>query len=181
MVDELRHLRTHDVLTGALNRFGIDNAIARALEAHPHEPMSLAFVDVDDFRALNDLYGRAVGDKALRLAIDNVRQAAPADAVIGRNGGDEVLLALFGDEAAAVPDILAQITGKLFTYELDGKSYVMSLSAGCAVCPNGDDLERAYTHADEALYAVKHSGTSGWMRWDPSLRKEMPPLTYRYA
>ena len=181
MVDELRHLRTHDVLTGALNRFGIDNAIARALEAHPHEPMSLAFVDVDDFRALNDLYGRAVGDKALRLAIDNVRQAAPADAVIGRNGGDEVLLALFGDEAAAVPDILAQITGKLFTYELDGKSYVMSLSAGCVVCSNGDDLERAYTHADEALYAVKHSGTSGWMRWDPSLRKEMPPLTYRYA
>ena len=58
---------------------------------------------------------------------------------------------------------------------------IEGLSAGCVVCSNGDDLERAYTHADEALYAVKHSGTSGWMRWDPSLRKEMPPLTYRYA
>lgn len=170
LMQELERTGTHDALTGLLNRRGIDEELGARLEAGVDEPFVLALLDIDDFKTINDLYGHDVGDEALRVMAQILHESFSDDAIIGRNGGDEALIAVFGDETGRIDELLEEITGKEMRFSLGGREYGLTLSAGYAWCPRGsDDLKPVYSQADEALYAVKLAGKSAYRAWSPQL------------
>ncbi len=174
LVKELEQAGSHDALTGLLNRRGIDDAMAQRMKDGLSRPFVLALLDVDDFKTINDLYGHDVGDEALRVLAKELTGIFPPTAVIGRNGGDEILTAIFNDDALKIDEYLSKLTGSEIRFGLGDKSYSISVSVGYAWCPpNAHDLKPTYTKADEALYAVKLGGKSGYRGWSSEL-KETP-------
>ncbi len=160
---------THDPLTNLLNRRGIDEAIAENMKGVPDKPFVLILMDVDDFKTVNDLYGHDVGDEALRTLAHELVATFPPTAIIGRNGGDEVLVALFGKDVDNLEEMLKYLTSRSLTFELHDQRYLLPLSAGYAWYKPNLDLQTVYTRADEALYAVKLEGKSGFRAWTPEL------------
>lgn len=173
LVNKLRLLGTHDELTCLLNRRGIDEAIALHLKEFPNEPYALALMDIDDFKIVNDLYGHDVGDAALRTLARFISEAFPEGALIGRNGGDEFLAMLFGDDLDKIGALLETFFNASFECELNGKKYPLSMSVGYAEFPSqAHDLQDAYTKADAALYAVKLAGKSGCKQYKPAYESQ---------
>ena len=177
LMDELEQAGLFDGLTGVLNRRGIDSAVDERLDERPGEPFVLALMDVDDFKAVNDQYGHDVGDEALRFLAQVVVGRFSDDAIIGRNGGDEFLVMLFGDEAKRADALLGELSSADLSFECNGKRYGTSLSIGYVEYPkDAESLIKAYEKADAALYAVKLMGKSGFMRYYPELETQYRSL-----
>ncbi len=173
LLADLQRAGTHDVLTGLLNRRGFDNAIDARMSEAPGEPYVLALMDIDDFKTVNDLHGHDVGDEALRTLARAVTDAVPAGTILGRNGGDEFVAALFGSDAARADDVFARFSATEKSCEYGGKSYRLSMSIGYAGCPDqAYGLNDAYAKADAALYAVKLAGKSGFKRYSPEVETQ---------
>jgi diguanylate cyclase (GGDEF)-like protein len=143
---------THDALTGLPNRRAFDRVLARELERSSRygEIFSLAIIDLDGFKQLNDSRGHAAGDALLRQAADTIREACRASDVAGRLGGDEfaVLLPQTNQfEAAALCERLRAAVEALAD---------VSLSWGVAEYPtHGVDASTLMRAADAAMYASK--------------------------
>ena len=168
LMEQLMATSTHDGLTGLLNRRGIDDAIDQQLAQHPGEPYALALMDIDDFKVVNDVHGHDVGDAALRTLAGAVSKAFPPSAIIGRNGGDEFLAMLIGDDMGKIDELLDAFSRTSFSCELNGNTYPLSMSVGYAEYPaHAANLQDAYSKADAALYTVKLSGKSGFKRYGP--------------
>ena len=166
LVTELERAGMHDALTGLLNRRGFDSEMTRSMARFEGAPYVLALMDIDDFKTVNDLYGHDVGDAALWAIARAVENVVPDDAVIGRNGGDEFVIALFGSSAARADEVFAQLAGCELGCEHGGKWYNLSVSIGFAGCPDqASSLKEAYSKADAALYAVKLAGKAGSKRY----------------
>lgn len=151
-----------DPLTHALNRRGLEDAfrveIARAQRYGT--PLSLAMVDLDNFKALNDSLGHLAGDRAL-VHLLAVMQAAlrPTD-VVARLGGEEFAM-LFSatdidDAVAATARVQAELKSRPF--EHDGASRVITFSGGVTRWVPGETLEHAIERADTAMYRAKRAG-----------------------
>lgn len=163
LVTELERAGRRDALTGLLNRRGIDLAIQRAMERYPDEPYVLVLMDIDDFKAVNDVHGHDVGDEALRTLARVVCEAFPPDAVVGRNGGDEFLVFIQGRSTTDVDQMLNDLLEQDLSCVLGNKRYQLSMSAGYATYPSqAKDLLSTYSKADKALYAAKLAGKSGF-------------------
>ena len=163
LMDELAQVSTHDPLTGLLNRRGLDQELQMQLEKTQHAPFVLALLDVDDFKAINDLYGHAMGDEALRQLATLLKSSFPTDAIIGRNGGDEALMLLFGQNAEQAEERLQSLVSQKLLCESEGVSYTVTMSVGYTWCDGSDeDLKAAYTRADAALYSVKYNGKASF-------------------
>lgn len=85
---EYKTLASKDPLTGLLNRAGGTQAVKEYLKKHPDETCVGAVLDIDNFKVINDLYGHASGDVALKYLADELKKAFPSDAIISRSGGD---------------------------------------------------------------------------------------------
>ncbi len=91
--DRLRFFAEHDPLTGILNRRGIETVLDEAMAALGRgEPLALAYVDLNRFKLINDLFGHAAGDEVLRQICDRVREMLPEGQEMGRVGGDEFVI-----------------------------------------------------------------------------------------
>ena len=177
LMEELEQAGMYDGLTGVLNRRGIDSTVDERLSERPGEPFVLALMDVDDFKAVNDQYGHDVGDEALRFLSRVVVDRFSEDAIIGRNGGDEFLVMLFGDEVERADALFEGLSNADLSFECNGKRYDTSLSIGYVEYPkDAESLIKAYEKADAALYAVKLMGKSGFMRYYPELETQYRSL-----
>ena len=78
-----------DTLTDIYNRYGFDALAERIIAKNPNAHFVAALLDIDDFKLINDIYGRAYGDRALKSLADSMKSFFPSDALLGRNGGDE--------------------------------------------------------------------------------------------
>jgi diguanylate cyclase (GGDEF)-like protein/PAS domain S-box-containing protein len=168
-------LARHDPLTDLLNRRGlterVEEAMARA--RHGGESMAVALVDLNGFRALNELHGHPACDLMLRTVADRLQASLrPTDAA-GRLGGDEFVLVLEGvDEeklALILPRIQAAVEGPI---ELsNGRKATILTSIGVTVFPRDNSTARhLLRHADRALYAMKDDAIalkSRWMLFQP--------------
>jgi diguanylate cyclase (GGDEF)-like protein len=173
LLEEMQRLGTYDALTGLLNRRGIDLAVAEHHKRRPDEPYTLALMDVDDFKTVNDLHGHDVGDEALRELARRVGDAFGHDAIVGRNGGDEFLVMLCGDDSLRADALFREFVDQEFSCELHGRTYRLSMSVGYASCPDQTcGLMELYTLADAALYAVKLGGKGGCARYAPSMETQ---------
>ena len=168
LINKLEYTSTHDSLTGLLNRRGIDAAIAAHLADAPDTAYTLALIDIDDFKAINDTHGHDAGDMVLRELARSMQEFFPAESVLGRNGGDEFLVMLFGDACANASGLLGDFAASSFGCLHEGSRLSVSVSVGYVDYPaQARNLHDAYTKADGAVYAVKLSGKGGVKRFSP--------------
>lgn len=164
-----RHLAeqaNHDALTGVYNRHQLDPTLDHEFEiCHRHGwPLSVAFIDLDDFKHINDAHGHLIGDEVLRNFAHTIQGLLRSSDTIARYGGEEFLIILPNtDEAAAIQTIqrlLEKTTGSAMTHVNDTALHI-TFSAGLATEDNTfqfEDTQSLIKAADEALYWSKHHG-----------------------
>jgi diguanylate cyclase (GGDEF)-like protein len=159
----LLHLADYDSLTEVLSRRRFKEELARQLAKalRYDSPAALLFVDLDDFKAINDRLGHASGDRVLASVARLLRGRLRESDVMGRLGGDEFAVLLpraDGSQASAVADQLVKEIGAHAT-EIDGRRVVTGASIGIAVIPeHGTSAEELLAHADAAMFAAKAAG-----------------------
>ncbi|MBY3034542.1 EAL domain-containing protein [Rhizobium leguminosarum] len=156
--EELQHLASRDPLTGLSNRAHFNKGlIARLGAASQNQSHCVLFIDLDRFKAVNDTFGHATGDKLISLVAQRMNEIMPA-ALIGRIGGDEftVLLEEAGDKVAAACATIVQRLREPF--EIDGAHVVIGASVGAAVAAGAADPSELTRQADIALYHAKAAG-----------------------
>lgn len=163
---ELRLAAVTDALTGLYNRRFFDEVTTHHLEHHRrfHLPLSILYLDVDRFKAINDTQGHATGDRVLRHAAEYIRHKFREADYVFRFGGDEflVLISCGADEAAK----RAQHLQGEFHRTLDeaGLPLSLGLSVGIAqVEADAHDLEHAIAVADERMFHDKSRRASGYL------------------
>ena len=148
-----------DPLTGVLNRRGIQASLLEALaQAERYErPLSVAMLDLDGFKRVNDLYGHSAGDEVLRSAARVIRDQLRRPDRIGRFGGDEFLIVLPETGLAAARAMSARINAalrdRIFTAR--GEPLAVSTSCGEAEFRPGERLAVLLERVDARLYAAK--------------------------
>jgi diguanylate cyclase len=175
LVSELENsLFNHDALTGAITRFGILPTLREQQELVKRHAQHcyIAMIDLDNFKAVNDLHGHTAGDKVLaesvRYLIDHLR---PYDKVF-RYGGEEFLLCMPYKELAGGLDRVKELNTGLAELEIDiGEEAPIHIEAsfGLALLDADVSVEKSIDRADRALYAAKAAGRNCVMVWDESM------------
>ena len=144
-----------DQLTGLFNRGYFDESFARLLvEQRAGRPFTVAIIDLDDFKSVNDRYGHAAGDEALRFAAGRLREAFRDDDIIARYGGEEFAVILQVDHATAVARLDEWRAG----LHADARIPRLSASVGAASMPQDGTTRALLEVADRRLYAAKAAG-----------------------
>jgi diguanylate cyclase (GGDEF)-like protein len=158
----MRRLATVDSLTGMLNRRAFFERAdsARQLGTRLRKPVALLMLDIDHFKQLNDGFGHACGDEALKVFADTARGILREHDVIGRLGGEEFALALPGTTLDGAFDAAERLrVAVLGTPVLAcAPDYRMTVSIGVVMIDAGEELTAALARADHALYAAKAGG-----------------------
>ena len=155
-LEETRFLADHDPLTRLLNRRALLRELTAA--ATEDEPLALVFLDLDNFKDVNDGHGHAAGDRVLsQLAMLLVELVRSGDDAF-RVGGDEFALLLRGAGELEAREVVARIVGAV---EVNFDPLVRTLSASFGIAPSagGREPEELLRIADEAMYEAKRSGT----------------------
>ncbi|TVR11509.1 MAG: GGDEF domain-containing protein [Salinarimonadaceae bacterium] len=156
----LRHVATHDSLTGLMNR-GAFEAAARERIARREGRFAVALLDIDHFKRINDLYGHAAGDAALRACADTCRRALRPGDILARVGGEEFAVIIddlsMDDAAAAIERIRAAVAAHAIVF--GDKRLTLTVSAGLCHSDHSPDTFDALMRAvDDRLYEAKRSG-----------------------
>jgi diguanylate cyclase (GGDEF)-like protein len=176
VLKRIRHISTHDVLTGLPNRVWFGQVIAQMLQAKGGRPLALLIVDLDRFKEVNDTFGHPVGDLLLKEAASHLRAAVrPQDYVVRLAGDEFAVIAPDLPSPAAAAGIAARIVSEFSgTVVLAGHHIRLSASSGVAVFPrDGATVEELLAHADLALYAAKRAGRSRFELFTPALADEL--------
>lgn len=158
----MRELVCEDQLTGSLNRRGLasvlEHTLARA--GRNQSPVSVALLDIDDFKKLNDTYGHAAGDAALVHLVRVAKSTLREMDVVGRFGGEEFLIVLpdtrLEDAMQAIARVQSALRRHVFTH--GAARLPLTFSAGVTLCRAGDDQDAVVHRADTALYQAKNAG-----------------------
>jgi diguanylate cyclase (GGDEF)-like protein/PAS domain S-box-containing protein len=168
--DQLSHQAFHDALTGlpnrALFRDRVEHAIAKALRGG--RTVAVLFVDLDNFKTVNDSLGHAAGDRVLVAAAERIRRCQRAEDTASRLGGDEFAV-LLDDVAAAVDpaEVANRITSAFTTaFDVDGRAVIVTASVGVAVASPGDSADVLLRNADAAMYVAKGEGRGRWRKFE---------------
>lgn len=158
----LRILAETDALTGIYNRNGFDRKIDQLLANRSVMHFVVAELDIDNFKSINDMYGHAAGDQALKSLASDMQKHFPKDAVIGRNGGDEFCLLLQNQTCKSMYDQLREFTSSEKNFYHKGAKHSFTISLGYAEYPShAENREELMRCADAALYEVKLKGKRG--------------------
>jgi diguanylate cyclase (GGDEF)-like protein/PAS domain S-box-containing protein len=175
---KLEHRSLHDPLTGLANRELFADRVSLAHRRHRRygKGLAVAFVDLDDFKTVNDALGHAAGDDLLRSVAERLTARFRATDTVARVGGDEFAVLL--DETRSVNDAehLAGEIVELFDepFMLAGRRLRVGASVGIAPMVGGGDdardVEELVADADLAMYAAKQAGKGRWRAFRPSMR-----------
>jgi diguanylate cyclase (GGDEF)-like protein/PAS domain S-box-containing protein len=172
---KLIHDALHDPLTGVANRVLMRDHLERALARREPVPgrVALLFIDLDDFKRVNDSFGHATGDQILVQVAERMNGAVRGEDVVGRQSGDEfaALLTSVTDITAAVSAadrILRELRRPIV---LGGRSIVVGGSIGIALATGRGvtTAEDLITQADAAMYAAKRSGKGTFAIYEPAM------------
>ena len=160
-----------DSLTGIYNRYGFDESAEKMMDKNPKAHFVAALLDIDDFKFINDIYGHAYGDKALKSLADSMKTFFPSDALLGRNGGDEFCILLQNYTCEDAKELLQQFTGLPKTFSYKGKEQPFNISLGYAEYPTfAASRSQLMRCADAALYEIKLHGKNGCMAYREGLQ-----------
>lgn len=165
LLEELEWSVTHDMLTELMNRRGVDAALEEYQDDEA-APFALALIDIDDFKGINDNYGHEAGDDALKTVAQAMRDIFSENAILGRHGGDELVVILIGESVEQADDLFQRFSHENLSIENEGKAFELTLSIGYTSFPSpAPSIRMAYNQADVALYDVKQSGKAGAKRY----------------
>ncbi|MFC7704280.1 EAL domain-containing protein [Plastorhodobacter daqingensis] len=164
-------LATHDPLTGLANRALLKHCIVQAL-SEPDAVVALLFLDLDNFKTINDSLGHRAGDMLLRLVANRLRALLAPGQTLARLGGDEfvVLLPRAGlTEATSLAEAVLETLGAPF--DLDEQPVFLSTSIGLAIAPDhGADEGELIRNADIAMYRAKELGRNRFATFHPEFQ-----------
>jgi len=157
---KLQHAATHDPLTNLANRNLFETEFSAMLLRAEQEKKVLAvfYLDIDNFKNVNDMYGHHIGDLLLQQIVERVKFKLPEKHIIARLGGDEITIVI---EGFTNPDKLAEIAQQIcesFTVPFNVKdcSILVGISIGISIYPiDGRDTEMVLKNADKAMYYIK--------------------------
>ena len=175
LYEEIRHQALHDGLTGLANRVlfrdRVEHAVAR-IRRHGGK-VAVLFVDLDDFKALNDTHGHARGDEVLAISARRVTDVLRPSDTAARQGGDEfaILIEDVADEADALV-VATRVAEALRQPMTIGHAEVrIAASIGVALGGGGETADDLLRNADVAMYAAKGSSRGGAEIFRPALRE----------
>ena len=174
-VDELQWLTLHDPLTGLANRVlymdRLEQAVSR--RQRTRAPVAVAYLDLDDFKDVNDTYGHEAGDYLLRQVATRLEAVVREVDTLARLSGDEFAILLTdGDDVARIEGVLRRMLAEVDReFETAGQPLSVSASIGYTVSHDGHDAETLLRQADEAMYAAKHLGKDRVCRYDAGMQR----------
>ena len=158
----LRSLMIHDGLTGLLNHTAIKEELAREVirSSRLNSPLSLAMVDIDFFKKVNDTYGHAAGDRVLKSLARLLKQRLRETDIVGRYGREEFAVIMNDTDAASAAKVIDEIRtvfSRLLHLSHD-KEFSVNFSCGIADLAHFSDAVSLSEAADKALYQAKQRG-----------------------
>ena len=175
--EQLRKLAFHDPLTLLANRSLFWNRVEHALAlAHrSQQDVAVMFLDLDNFKNVNDSMGHDAGDRLLQAAAQRlVKSTRPSDTV-ARLGGDEFAILLEGIRSETDVERIAAPITEAFNQPLllDGREIDSSASIGVACSRPGDDAEQLLRNADIAMYSAKAAGKARFVVFQPHMQEQL--------
>ena len=174
---KIEYMAHHDALTGLGNRVLLNQRLEGALDriAEP-EMLAVHHLDLDQFKAVNDTFGHAAGDKLLKIVAERLRALVRDSDTIARMGGDEFVIVQMPISDPAEAKLLAQriIAAMSEPFDLDGHQAVIGTSVGIATGP-GEGLtpDKMLRNADLALYRAKDHGRGTFRFFEPAMDLQM--------
>jgi len=171
--DQLRRQAFEDSLTGLANRALLGDRLEHAIERTRRSSASrvvMYFLDLDDFKNVNDSLGHPAGDALLAMVAQRIRGAVRSVDTVARLGGDEFAV-LAEDVEDAIPEELGQrlLDALAPPFVVSGEEVYVSASIGFAMSAPGDDGEVLLRNADLAMYQAKAEGKAGLRQYDATL------------
>jgi len=168
-----------DPLTGLNNQRYVDALFEKALvlATRPHQLVAVIYIDLDNFKPVNDRAGHAVGDEVLKAVADRLRKATRSTDICARIGGDEfVAICTQLEDQGQVHVIAAKLLNKLTSaVTVDGNDYILGASIGISLYPlHAASLPKLMEYADSAMYQIKHNGKNGYQIYGMGLAPESP-------
>lgn len=168
-------LAYQDYLTGLSNRGAFISRLEQRLTAlGEREALALLFLDLDDFKDINDTLGHAVGDDLLCEVAQRLKTAVGESGLGGRFGGDEFVAFVVSDEPSLLEMHVARVVGAVQApTEVDGREVMGGVSAGVAYAPrHGEGARDLMRRADIALYRAKAEGRGSFATFEPHMEVE---------
>lgn len=175
--EELRHHAFHDSLTGLANRalFGdrLEQALAR-LE-RTQNVLGVLFLDLDEFKTVNDDRGHAIGDQVLRMVAERLRETVRVGETVARLGGDEFGIIVEGNDASYAAEVAERILENLRRpFDFGGAEGFIRASIGIATTSDSlDSPGELLRHADVAMYAAKGAGKGRYQMFNSGLHDQV--------
>jgi len=167
-------LNTRDPLTGAENRFNMLSRLRelRELSKRGVQDCSIAIMDLDHFKRVNDTYGHAAGDQVLVAWVNYIKKNLRKYDRVYRYGGEEFLLSFPGNDQQSVKELIERLRDGIPEITLEGdeaKSIMVTASFGITTLDPSLHVEESINRADIALYAAKKAGRNCSCIWDSSM------------
>lgn len=174
----IRHQAHYDALTDLPNRFLALRRLEQLVDASERSGKMLAviFLDLDDFKKINDSLGHEAGDQLLITAADRLMKATRKEDTVGRLGGDEFIILLDGLSSANDAQPLAEnlIGGFRKPFYIDNRQLILTASIGIAIYPNdGKTPSELLRNADSAMYHTKSIGRNTYSYFTHAMNKEV--------
>ena len=152
----------NDSLTGIGNRMGLDQALKREMKfaIRHHTPLSVLVMDIDHFKLINDKYGHAYGDAALKALVNCTRSCLRNVDELFRMGGEEFVVLLGNTDNHAARFIAERIRRSIaqMQFEIDGDAIPMTASLGVATLEENENKEALLQRCDKLMYDAKRAG-----------------------
>ncbi|MRW93532.1 diguanylate cyclase [Duganella sp. FT80W] len=160
-----------DPLTGLKNKRYMETLFDHALllATRPHQLVAVFYIDLDNFKPINDNAGHAVGDEVLKTVATRLQSHTRSTDICARVGGDEfIVIGTQLEDAEQAYDIARKLLGQLTTQiPVSGASYALGASIGISLYPkHGTSLTELIERADRAMYQVKRNGKGGYVIYD---------------
>ncbi len=176
--NQLQYLALHDDLTDLPNRLFLIDFIEQKIKQSLLTDTSLAimFVDIDDFKKVNDAFGHSTGDELLKVVAKRFESLLDQNSIVARFGGDEFVFCFSGLASAIEAEHKGMAVYDAFhdTFAIKGKSIASSCSVGVALFPqDAKHAEDLISKADTALYTSKARQKGGVLFYDESINQQV--------
>ncbi len=168
----IEHIAHYDALTGLPNRVLLVDRLRQSMASalRHNQPLAVAYLDLDGFKAINDGHGHGVGDKLLAQIANRMKQAVRHSDTVARMGGDEFVAVLqdLDDITSSVPLVLRLLSAASLPVEIGELSLRVSASIGVTYFPQQDDVDADHLlrQADQAMYQAKQAGKNRYHVFD---------------
>jgi diguanylate cyclase (GGDEF)-like protein/PAS domain S-box-containing protein len=176
--EQLVFSATHDVLTGLPDRalfLGRLQSVVDRMKRHPHEAAAVLFIDIDDFKVVNDCYGHVIGDALIKEVSNRLRTCLRSDGTIARMGGDEFTILV---EDVTDPSDAIRVAERIQSsferpFLLEGLEIFKSMSIGIALTSPETSAETVLQNADIAMYRAKSQGKARSELFDRTMHEQV--------